>query len=373
MPVSRQHDGGPAYGGTPSDATVDPRHPGSEGARPQAVFYPFILMDIAGRQRPARSLWRRRAAGLSLARPHHLSIRAPGRPGTRRQDGGLRGSRSRPSSARAATVRLRRVGRQRSIYSGPASGATAASSCTTRSSARLAGGVDAFLIGTELRGLTHACARRASSFPFVAALRGARRRREGDPRPDAKITYAADWSEYFGHQPADGTGDVFFHLDPLWASPTSTSSASTTTCRSPTGATGRSASIAWRAPLDLRPRLSARPTSPAARASTGTTPATATAPRRSRTPITDGAYGKPWVFRYKDLQSLVVESALQPAGRRRAAARRRPGCRRSKPIWFTEIGCPAVDKGANQPNVFVDPKSSESLPAVFLDAAGATT
>ena len=32
----------------------------------------------------------------------------------------------------------------------------------------------------------------------------------------------------------------------------------------------------------------------------------------------------------------------------------------SKPFWFTELGCPAVDKGANQPNVFVDPKSSES-------------
>jgi hypothetical protein len=32
----------------------------------------------------------------------------------------------------------------------------------------------------------------------------------------------------------------------------------------------------------------------------------------------------------------------------------------SKPVWFTEIGCPAVDKGTNQPNVFVDPKSSES-------------
>jgi uncharacterized protein (TIGR02217 family) len=24
----------------------------------------------------------------------------------------------------------------------------------------------------------------------------------------------------------------------------------------------------------------------------------------------------------------------------------------SKPIWFTELGCPAVDKGSNQPNVF---------------------
>ncbi len=33
----------------------------------------------------------------------------------------------------------------------------------------------------------------------------------------AKITYAADWSEYFGHQPGDG--DAIFHLDPLWAHP----------------------------------------------------------------------------------------------------------------------------------------------------------
>ena len=33
----------------------------------------------------------------------------------------------------------------------------------------------------------------------------------------------------------------------------------------------------------------------------------------------------------------------------------------SKPVWLTEIGCPAVDKGANQPNVFIDPKSSESF------------
>ena len=32
-----------------------------------------------------------------------------------------------------------------------------------------------------------------------------------------KISYAADWSEYFGHQPPDGSGDVHFHLDPLWA------------------------------------------------------------------------------------------------------------------------------------------------------------
>ncbi len=32
----------------------------------------------------------------------------------------------------------------------------------------------------------------------------------------------------------------------------------------------------------------------------------------------------------------------------------------SKPIRFTEAGCPAIDRGTNQPNVFFDPKSSES-------------
>lgn len=33
---------------------------------------------------------------------------------------------------------------------------------------------------------------------------------------------------------------------------------------------------------------------------------------------------------------------------------------KSKPIWFTEFGCAAIDKGTNQPNRFLDPKSAES-------------
>ena len=32
-----------------------------------------------------------------------------------------------------------------------------------------------------------------------------------------QLSYAADWSEYFGHHPQDGSADVFFHLDPLWS------------------------------------------------------------------------------------------------------------------------------------------------------------
>jgi hypothetical protein len=41
----------------------------------------------------------------------------------------------------------------------------------------------------------------------------------------------------------------------------------------------------------------------------------------------------------------------------------------SKPVIFTELGCPAVDKGANQPNVFFDPKTSESFLPYFSSGA----
>jgi hypothetical protein len=40
-----------------------------------------------------------------------------------------------------------------------------------------------------------------------------------------------------------------------------------------------------------------------------------------------------------------------------------------KPIWLTEVGCPAIDKGANEPNVFVDAKSAESARPRFSSGA----
>lgn len=40
-----------------------------------------------------------------------------------------------------------------------------------------------------------------------------------------------------------------------------------------------------------------------------------------------------------------------------------------KPVWFTELGCGAVDKGANQPNVFPDGKSSEDGRPYFSSGA----
>jgi hypothetical protein len=60
----------------------------------------------------------------------------------------------------------------------------------------------------------------------------------------------------------------------------------------------------------------------------------------------------------------VVEPALRPPGR---GGERTPTAwaPQSKPIWFTELGCPAIDRGTNQPNVFFDPKSSESFTPHF--------
>jgi hypothetical protein len=84
---------------------------------------------------------------------------------------------------------------------------------------------------------------------------------------------------------------------------------------------------------------------------------------QTRTPITDGL-GKPWVFRQKDFWNWWSNPHRDRADGSESASAT-DWVPQSKPIWFTELGCPAVDKGANQPNVFVDPKSSESFLPYF--------
>jgi hypothetical protein len=83
-----------------------------------------------------------------------------------------------------------------------------------------------------------------------------------------------------------------------------------------------------------------------------------------RTPITDGAAGKPWVFRTKDLRAWWENQHFNRPGGFESATPT-AWVPQSKPIWFTEAGCPAVDRGTNQPNVFFDPKSSESFLPYF--------
>ena len=89
---------------------------------------------------------------------------------------------------------------------------------------------------------------------------------------------------------------------------------------------------------------------------------------QTRTPITDGAYGEPWIYRYKDLWNWWSNAHHnRPGGVRSPSAT--AWVPQSKKIVFTETGCPAVNKGANQPNVFVDPKSSESAVPYYSTGA----
>ena len=82
-----------------------------------------------------------------------------------------------------------------------------------------------------------------------------------------------------------------------------------------------------------------------------------------RTPITDGAYSKPWMFRYKDLLNWWSNPHVNRQGGIETS--QSPWVPSSKPFWLTEVGCPAIDRGANQPNVFYDPKSAESALPYF--------
>ncbi|MFZ2101419.1 MAG: glycoside hydrolase/phage tail family protein, partial [Oricola sp.] len=221
-----------------------------------------------------------------------------------------------------------------------------------------AGGVDALVIGTEMRGLTQV-RDDAGAFPFVVALKAVAAAARATVGPDCALTYAADWSEYFGYHPAGG--DVLFHLDPLWADanidaigidnymPLSDwrDADEADPGANPDGALQASDRAAFRASIAGGEGFHWYYASDADRLN------------RIRTPITDGPAGKPWVYRYKDLANWWSNQHFDRAGGAELETPTAwvPG---SKPVWFMELGCPAIDKGATQPNVFTDAKSAES-------------
>ena len=226
--------------------------------------------------------------------------------------------------------------------------------------AQAAGGVDGFIIGSEMVGLSHV--RSASGiYPFVSVLQGVAADCRAMLGPQTRITYAADWTEYGAHALAGG-GEVRFPLDPLWASPAISAVgidyyAPITDWRD--GISHADASIA-RSQHDLD-YLCARQVAGEAFDWFYANPAARDA--QARTPITDGL-GKSWIFRPKDLANWWSNPHRERINGAELASNT-PWVPGSKPIWLTEIGCPAVDKGANSPNVFPDPKSSEGARPAF--------
>ncbi|MDA8747783.1 glycoside hydrolase/phage tail family protein, partial [Litoreibacter sp.] len=218
-----------------------------------------------------------------------------------------------------------------------------------------AGGVSAFCIGSEMRGLTQ-IRDDTGAFPAVDALQVL----AGEVKailPLAKIGYAADWSEYFGYHPQDGTNDVLFHLDPLWADPAIDfvgidNYMPISDWRD--GDTHLDASFGSLYNLDyLRANIAG------GEGFDWYYSSEQDRDDQQRIAITDGAYGEDWIYRYKDLVGWWGQAHHERVGGIRAAVPT-AWVPESKPIWFTELGCAAIDKGPNQPNKFIDEKSSES-------------
>ena len=223
---------------------------------------------------------------------------------------------------------------------------------------KVAGGVDAFVIGSGLPGLTTIRAG-AADYPAVTAFKALAADVRAILGPGAKIGYAADAAEWPCHRPADGSNDLRFPLDPLWADPHIDFIGVDTTLPLSDWRDGfehADALHGWPAIHDrayLQSNIRggegfdwtyARPTDRAA---------------QIRTPIADPAHGKPWVFRPKDLHAWWSNPHHERPGGVESATPT-AWVPQSKPIRFTSLGCPAIDRGTNQPGAALDPKSSES-------------
>lgn len=350
-----------AYGGTPSDAGLMRLIAELRGRGLGVALYPFVMMDIP----PENGLadpW----TGAASQPPHPWRGRitcdpAPDRPATvdgtaeaEAQVGALFGN--------AAPADFTWTGSQ-VAYSGPPEWSLRRQVLHYARLAAAAGGVEAFVIGSEFVGLTRV--RGPGGYPAASRLAVL----AGDVRailgPGPVITYAADWTEYGAHV-REGGAHVRFPLDVLWAHPE-------------VGAVG----------IDFYPPLTDWRDEPGhldgAQAPAIHDPAylarsvtageafdwyyASDADRRSQTrrPIEDGAYGKPWIFRPKDLAGWWANAHVERTGGIETGPT--AWVPRSKPIWLTELGVPAVDKGANGPNAFPDPKSVEGRAPPFSTGA----
>jgi len=355
--------GRPSYGGSPSDRSIIEAIRDLKARGLKVALHPFILMDIPGgngktdpwtgaTSQPAYP-WR----GRITCHP------APEQAGT--PDGTAAAATQVAAFIGTASAAHFALSGDNILYSGPAEWSFRRMVLHHAMLVTAAGGVDTFILSSELIGLTRI---RSSSgvYPFVQAMLGLLADLRSILGPQTVITYAADWTEYGAHVLNNGQ-EVRFPLDPLWA-------------HAEIGAVG----IDFYAPLSdwrdenthLDVSLASSALDPdylAARLTAGEAfdwyyASNAARIAQSRTAITDGAYGKPWIHRQKDLKSWWSNPHVERVGGVELA---QPTAWQAgkKPIYLTEIGCPAVDKGGNAPNVFPDPKSIENSLPYFSNGA----
>jgi Gene Transfer Agent (GTA)-like protein/putative tail protein len=355
------HEGAPAYGGTPDDKSVLAAIADLKSRGIKVTFYPFVLMDIAevntltdpytGTSGQPAYPWR----GKMTCSP------APGVAGS--PDASAAAATQITAFAGSATPSDFSISSGEVVFSGGADWGYRRFILHYAHLCALAGGVDTYLIGSEMVGLTTVRSG-PRDFPFVDVLAGL----AGDVAAllgATKLSYAADWTEYGGYSPPGAPADKLFHLDDLWAHADIDA----------IGIDNYAPLSDWREgashldtsltdlPHDLdylQSRIAGGEgydwyyASPSDR------------DNQVRTAITDGLYSEPFVWRVKDVLGFWQNAHYHRVGGVRDATPT-PWVPQSKPVWLTEFGCGAVDKGANQPNAFADPKSAQSAKPYYSD------
>jgi hypothetical protein len=196
--VGRDDSGAPIYGGTPSDDVVVEAIRWLKAQGHRVVFYPFLFMHIE--------------EGNSLPDPYSDNAADAGQP-VFPWRGRITCS---PAAGYVGTVdQTSSAATQVSTFFGRTWGFNNMVEHYAQLCAD-AGGVDAFIIGTEMVGTT-TIRSSSSTYPAVSELQSLAATVKGIVGSGCDVGYAADWSEFHSHRPADGSGDLHFHLDPLWA------------------------------------------------------------------------------------------------------------------------------------------------------------
>lgn len=282
-------DGTPTYGGTPSDKSIiqTAQYLKSKGLK--VMLYPFLQIDtttdIAGEDNKP---WRGRITPLSSANVTTFFTRTNGY---------------------NAFIRHYSQLSYGGIY--------------------LKDNIDAFLIGSEMVGLTGYDSG-GNTYPAVTAFKTLAANVKTDLGAAIKVGYAADWSEYHSK-------NGYYNMDPLWTD-------------------SNIDFVGIDAYFPITPDLAQSEitedkikeywekgegwdyyyTDPVAR--TGLT-------------NYSGA-----TYAWKNVENWWNSSHTNPSGGGATG-----WTAKLKPVWFTEYGFPSVDACANQPNVFYDPNSIESF------------
>ena len=192
-------DDRPAYGGSPSDQSVRDLIAELKSRGLKVTLYPFVAMDIAADNTLSNPYT---GAAPQPAYPWRGRITCDPAPG---QSGSPDGSATAESQVDAF------------FSGGPDSWNYRNMVLHYAQLAHDAGGVDAFLIGSELKSLTRV--RSASGvYPAVDALVTLAADVKAILGGGTVVTYGADWTEYGAHVVDSGANEVRFPLDPLWAS-----------------------------------------------------------------------------------------------------------------------------------------------------------